>query len=221
MKKNLTESEINVILENYQEYFRRRLKRKLPKKYDMPFKSTEDDFLQEVMIYMWKLLKNKYDSSKGTINTFVTGHIDMTVKYVILNITKSLFYTGKNIKGPNKRTQMRKLQENTTSLDRLSTSSIKYSTTESMDSYLYSFGVLSNNDEDDISWNIDAKIILAEIKKQLPSDLYQIFDLICLQGKSQIETSSVINQRQGTISKNFRKIQEKVRTILSELGYED
>ena len=82
-EKGLKTNEINTILTNYQDYFRRRLKRKLPKNYDLPFKVTEDDFLQEVLINMWELLSSRYDSKLGTINTFVTSHIDMCIKHVI------------------------------------------------------------------------------------------------------------------------------------------
>ena len=71
-----------------------------------------------------------------------------------------------------------------------------------------------------MDWQLDAEIILTEIHRKLPTELYKIFDLICLQGKSQIEVSRIVEQGQGTISKNYRKIQEKVRTILTELGYD-
>lgn len=194
----LTDEKINDVLKNYKDYFKRRLYKFLPKKYDLPFKMTEDDLLQEVMIKMWKLLSNKYDPRLGSINTFITTHIDPSIRSVIANVTKTLFFTGKD---PAKRTQMRKIQKNSITIDQLHHNDLMFL------------------QDDEMEWNLDKKIILREIKKELDSYLFNIFTLFFIEGYSQKEICLIINQSQGTISKKIDFIRRKIQNILIELDY--
>lgn len=227
MPNNLNDNEINTILKNYEKYFLKRLKKRLPKNYSLPFKVSEEDFLQEILIKMWSLLKSKYDPSKGSVNTFVTSYIDTVVRYVILNTTKSLYYTGKNSDGKNRRTQIRELQKNTLSIESINKKHSSMSsygqkstnTNDNIDNFIYHFSSDVNVDEQSMDCSIDFPIIITEIQKTLPEELFIIFKLYFLEDLSQSEISKKIGIVQSTVSKKIEQIKQEVSVILNDLGY--
>lgn len=220
---NLTDNEINDILINYQSYFKKRLKEYLPKKFDLPFRFTFDDFLQEVLIKMWTTLRDKYDPQKGTINTFIVSHINTIIRYVILNVSKSLFYTGKDLNDNKRRTQSRELQKNCMSLDNMKVRGFKFPdevhSSHDINSFLYHVGVESEFNEEWMDWSLDFESILKEIRYKLSDDLYDIFLLYFMEDLSQKEISNITKVQQGTISKKLTKIKNEIRIILKDMGY--
>ena len=182
----------NDVLTRFDSYFKRNLDKIIGNK---KAHIDKDDILQEVRIRMYELLRDKYDPEIGDVNVFVVSHTYLCIKYVLLRILKSLYYTGKSPgEGYNNRTVFNKINHG---LDNVEVY---------RDEYKY------------INSQLDAEIYLREAQKLLCPELWAIFILISVYGYNQTETAKLLGDTQTGISSKVKEIRIRLKSLNEEFS---
>lgn len=223
----LTNSQINDILKEYKPYITG-----VSYKY-INIKNTKrifsvpiEDLIQEIMIQMYYLLRDRYDSEIGNIERFIKGFLFTTIKGVLSRVSTSLKETGTSTN----RTQLIEIKKNVLSIEFLNSKEnrkikgealISSSNNQQFTDSDYNLGMLLQaGDTNIIDAQLDRKVIINEIKNRLNNKTYATFKYVFLFGYNFADTAKITGNHPSTISKQVRgKIIVAIKEALIECGY--
>jgi hypothetical protein len=204
--------EIDFYLKKYDNFIKKTVRDKVkPLKHQI---FQLEDIIQETRIILFKLIQERFDPSVASIDTFILTHTPYSVYKVITYLTRSLYYTGKYEDGQTDgrkepRKEAKKIDDLAVHVDFMdfepscypadSTKSLSFPRHYILISGTYILfdhldkitdyrdikdAFTSANNEQEITENIDVKIIKKEIRKRLTDNQKKIFDLIVADGEN-------------------------------------
>jgi len=222
----LTTDKINEILIEYKDYITGVSCRFI----DVPttkriFAVPVDDLLQEIMIQMFYLLRDRYDDEVGSVERFIKGFLLHTVKGVLSRVATSLKETGYSTN----RTQLVEIRKRILSIEQLTEDDrqtdgeawISAQNNQAFTGWKYNLGILAQASGTDVmDIQLDRDVIIKEIEKKLNPKTFTTFRYVFLFGYSFADTAKITDRHPSTISKQVRgRIIATIKTVLTECGY--
>ncbi len=214
--------EINDYLKRYEKKIRKEVFKRLgnPKKSNL---FDKEDIVQETMIHLFHLLKDRYDPRISSPHTFIQTHLVYSIYKSIKLYVGNMGYTGKS--NDQKRTGSKKIDDSSISLDFGAFDSVS-SDQKTVHKHknphfhpdksklylnvLYSYGNQAPS-ENDILEKIYCEQVIEEVSKRLIPKQLDIFQILVKDGSNpRFKTGMTVE------SKNI-----SIGEIASMLGYKD
>ncbi len=236
--------EINDYLKRYE----RKIRKEVFKRLGNPRKANlfdSEDIVQETMIHLFYLLKDKYDPSISSPHTFIQTHLVYSIYKSIKLYVGNMGYTGKS--SDKKRTGSKQIDDSSVSLD--------FSTLDSLSSdqkvvhkhknihfhpdksklylnVLYSYGNQTPSEED-ILEKIYCEQLIKEVSKRLSPKQLEVFEILVKEGSNPKFTTGPKVESQNmsikeiadlvgykdkkAVSRHIKAIREIVNDVIEEL----
>ncbi len=232
----LSTEKINVLLKKHESKIKKEVRKRVsPNNYKL---FQIDDICQEVMILIYNLFKDRYDSSISSPDTFLLSHLKYCIYKVITYISRTLYYTGKYNDNEIKKRPGSKLVDNNSirvdPVDIENNNGYTYYISTSFDILNDYYGIVvsgthkfpgygtpkeifidlsrvysSGDEESKILGELYVESIKKEIKKRLNDKQLQVFELLVTPGENTLFTSETREKSKGLGAKEIAK----------ELGY--
>ena len=213
-------------INDYLKRYEKKIRKEVYKRIGSPRRANlfdSDDIIQETMIHLFHLLKDRYDPSISSPDTFIQTHLVYSIYKAIKLYTVNRRYTGKS--EDQKRTGSKQVDSKSISLD--------FSTFDSVSSdqkivhkhknphfhpdksklylsTLYSYGDQSPT-ESDILEEIYCEQVIEEVSKRLKPRQLDIFKLLVEKGNNPRIATGKTNESQNI----------SIREIADLVGYKD